>query len=176
MLRHQQTCRICNKTIQTPSDGRTITSKQENKLKPFLCRDINVGSDRVHNKCYQHPALHCTHQVWHMQFSHERLYTWFCLFMKHIELLFEAEPLMPLYIFMYMHTCIRSMLSHNLIHLRMLLTLWNMKMKRNTSITIRYARIFVYVCMSCHVIYMYICMHACTCLGEYAAAKTIIWG
>ena len=65
MPRRQQTCCICNKTIQTPSNGRTVTAKQYDRLKPYLCGEITVGTDRGHISCVQYPHKHAREQVRH---------------------------------------------------------------------------------------------------------------
>ena len=65
MPRNEQKCCICDTTIQTPSDGRSITSKQYNRLKPYLCRDITVGKDRGHVSCVKYPHKHPKKQVRH---------------------------------------------------------------------------------------------------------------
>ena len=146
MPRHEQKCCICNTTIQTPSDGRTVTSMQFDRLKAYLCRKIIVGTDRVHNKCYKHPAIHQTYPVRHMQSSPQSVYTCCCLYMMYYACLAETGLLMPIAIYMCtcQHVCVRPILSRNWTHLQMLRMQLNMKMKRKIHTTIRY--VCMYVC------------------------------
>ena len=55
MSQTKPNCCICSTTIQSPSDGRTITSKQYHRLESFLCREITIGEDRGHVFCVRYP-------------------------------------------------------------------------------------------------------------------------
>ena len=63
MSQSKPNCCICDTTIQTPSDGRTITSKQFNRLKPYFCRETTTGKDRGHIFCVRYPHKIVTTKV-----------------------------------------------------------------------------------------------------------------
>lgn len=57
------TCCICSIDIRKFSHGRTITSKQLERLKPYACREIHVGVDRGHITCVLDPHKHLKNKV-----------------------------------------------------------------------------------------------------------------